>query len=352
MKSVVYYATQTILALSAVIRASAQNMSYGADNFFRSGLVESQPVSFNTVYDTTIVGNLFTATNISRTASSPAIVVGHPMGAVKEQAATLYAIKLAEQGFITLTLDLPFWGRSDGPHNLVSPDFYTEAYSAAVDHLGTYNIVHRGRIGALGICGSGSFVISAAKIDSRIQAVATVSMYDMGTVTRQGLQKSLSLKERKEVIANASQQRWAEIDGASTGYAVGTPNEITEDSDDVAREFYDFYRTMRGEWTPEGWERNRTTHPTLATNVKFINFYPFNDIKSISPRPILIISGDQSHSLEFSETAFRLAATPKELHLVSGASHTDLYDRTELIPFFEIGDFFRANLNSTRRSIG
>ncbi|KAH7184600.1 putative alpha/beta superfamily hydrolase [Fusarium flagelliforme] len=350
MKSVLYYTTQGITALSAVVAASAQNMSYGADNFYRSGLVNIQPISFKTIYDTTIVGNLFTATNLSRTTSSPAIVVGHPMGAVKEQVSNLYAIKMAEQGFITLTLDLPFWGRSDGPQNYVSPDLYTEAYSAAVDHLGTYNFTDRERIGALGICGSGGFVINAAKIDSRIRAVATVSMYDMGAVNRQGLQRAVSLKQRKEVIANASQQRWAEVDGAPTGYTVGAPNEITDESDAVAREFYDFYRTIRGEWTPEGWQRNQTTHPTVTSNVKFLNFYPFNDIETISPRALLIVTGDQSHSREFSETAYRKADNPKELYWVAGANHTDLYDRTELIPFFKLGEFFRENLKQS--SIG
>ncbi|KAH7213344.1 dienelactone hydrolase [Fusarium redolens] len=266
------------------------------------------------------------------------------MGAVKEQSANLYATKLAEQGFITLTLDLPFWGRSDGPHNLVSPDFYTEAYSAAVDHLGTYNFVDRDRIGALGICGSGGFIINAAKIDARIQAVATVSMYDMGTVNRQGLRGAVPVEQRRAVIANASQQRWAEVDGAPTRYAVGTPNQLTSDSDAVAREFYDFYRTVRGEFTPEGWQRNQTTHPNLVTNVKFLNFYPFNDIEIISPRPLLIISGDQSHSREFSENAYRAAGQPKELYWVRGAGHVDLYDRTDIIPFSKLNEFFHENL--------
>ncbi|KAF9770747.1 hypothetical protein IL306_011646 [Fusarium sp. DS 682] len=345
MKSVLYYATQGIMAMSAVMPSSAQNLSYGADNFYRSESVAIQPILFNTVYNTTIAGNLFTARNLSRSINSPAIVVGHPMGAVKEQVANLYATKMAEQGFICLTLDLPFWGRSDGPHNLVSPDFYTEAYSAAVDHLGTYNFIDRGRIGALGICGSGGFIINAAKIDSRIQAVATVSMYDMGTVNRQGLRRAVSVEQRKEVIANASQQRWAEVDGAPIGYTVGAPNQITNESDAVAREFYDFYRTVRGEFTPEEWQRNQTTHPTLATNVKFLNFYPFNDIETISPRPLLIVSGDQSHSREFSEIAYRGAGQPKELYWVRGAGHTDLYDRTELIPFSKLSEFFRNNLN-------
>ncbi|CCT72751.1 probable hydrolases of the alpha/beta superfamily [Fusarium fujikuroi] len=344
MKSILNYAGQGIMAFAAAMPASAQNLSYGADNFYRSEDVAIQPIHFNTIYNTTIVGNLFTARNASLNASSPAIVVGHPMGAVKEQSANLYATKLAEEGFITLTLDLPFWGRSDGPQNLVSPDFYTEAYSAAVDHLGTYNFVDRDRIGALGICGSGGFVINAAKIDARIQAIATVSMYDMGTVNRQGLRGATSVEQRRAIIANASQRRWAEVDGAPTGYAVGTPNELTSQSDDVAREFFDFYRTVRGEFTPEGWQRNQTTHPSLITNVNFLNFYPFNDIEIISPRPLLIISGDQSHSREFSENAYRAAGEPKELYWVRGASHTDLYDRTEVIPFSKLNEFFQENL--------
>ncbi|PCD25173.1 hypothetical protein BFJ63_vAg6282 [Fusarium oxysporum f. sp. narcissi] len=344
MKSILNYAVQGIMAFAAVMPASAQNLSYGADNFYRSESVAIQPIHFNTVYNTTIVGNLFTSRNASRDTNSPAIVVGHPMGAVKEQSANLYASKLAEQGFVTLTLDLPFWGRSDGPQNLVSPDFYTEAYRAAVDYLGTYNFVDRDRIGALGICGSGSFVINAAKIDDRIQAIATVSMYDMGTVNRQGLRRAVSVEQRRAVIANASQRRWAEVDGAPTGYTGGTPNELTSQTDAVSREFFDFYRTVRGEFTPEDWQRNQTTQPSLVTNVNFLNFYPFNDIETISPRPLLIISGDQSHSREFSENAYREAGQPKELYWVRGAGHVDLYDRTEIIPFSKLSEFFQENL--------
>ncbi|KAF4948833.1 hypothetical protein FSARC_13639 [Fusarium sarcochroum] len=344
MKSLLNIAAHGAMALAAVMPAAAQNLSYGADNFYRSEFVAMQPISFETKYNTTIVGNLFTRNNISRSVSSPAVLVGHPMGAVKEQAANLYAAKLAEQGFVTITLDLPFWGRSEGIHNLVSPDFYSEAYSAAVDHLGTYNFVDRGRIGALGICGSGSFIISAAKIDSRIKAVATSAMYDMGAVNRNGLRRSQSVDQRKEVIAEASQQRWAEVDGAPVEYSIGTPNELTSDSDSVAREFFDYYRTSRGEVTPEGWQRNLTTHRTVTTNVKFMNFYPFNDIDTISPRPLLIVSGTQSHSREFSEDAYRGAAQPKELYWVPGAGHVDLYDRVELIPFAKFTDFFRRSL--------
>ncbi|PIG81726.1 alpha/beta superfamily hydrolase [Aspergillus arachidicola] len=337
------------LGLTTIVNtmsAMAQNMSFGADNFYRSDSVTVQPITFENQYRMKIGGNLFIRNNFTRSVGAPAIVVGHPMGAVKEQSANLYATKLAEQGFVTVSLDLSFWGSSEGePRNGVSPDLYAEAYSAAVDYLGTQDFVDRERIGALGICGSGGFVISAAKIDPRIKAIATSSMYDMGASNRNGLQKSQSLEQRKEIIAEAAQQRWTEIEGGEVQYTSGTPDELTADTPAVGREFYDFYRTPRGEFTPEGTTPNLTTHPTLSSNVKFMNFYPFNDIETISPRPLLFIAGDQAHSREFSEDAYARAAEPKELFWVPRAGHVDLYDRVDLIPFGKITQFFRQNLS-------
>jgi fermentation-respiration switch protein FrsA (DUF1100 family) len=134
------------------ISVTAQNMSYGANNFYRSDNVTARSITFQDQYEMTIVGNLFTSNNLDRSVNAPAIVVGHPMGAVKEQSANLYAQKLAEQGFVTVSLDLPFWGSSEGdPRNAVSPDLYAEAYSAAIDYLGTQGFVNRERIGLLGI---------------------------------------------------------------------------------------------------------------------------------------------------------------------------------------------------------
>ncbi|GKT43423.1 uncharacterized protein ColSpa_03604 [Colletotrichum spaethianum] len=338
----------TAVGLMAVVHTmstAAQNLSYGADNFYRSNVVTIQPITFQTQYNTTVAGSLFTHNNLDITVNTSAIVVGHPMGAVKEQSANLYATKLAEQGFVTMSLDLPHWGGSEGtPCNAVSAELYADAFSAAVDYLITQDFVDHDRIGALGICGSGSFVISAAKIDPRIKAIATSSMYDMGSVSRNGLQKSVSLGQRKEIIAGAVQQRSIEVNGGEVEYTGGTPQEITEESTAVDREFFDFYRTPRGEFTPEGSSPNLTTHPTLSSNTKFMNFYPFNDIETISPRPLLFVSGDQAHSREFSEDAYARAAEPKELVWVAGAGHVDLYDRVELIPFGKFTQFFQKSL--------
>ncbi|GKZ21298.1 hypothetical protein AbraIFM66951_000814 [Aspergillus brasiliensis] len=350
----------TLAPILHTICSTAQNLSYGADNFYRSNIVTLQPVTFPTQYQTTIAGNLFIPNNLTAT-PAPAIIVGHPMGAVKEQAANLYATKMAEQGFITLSIDLPFWGSSTGtPRNAVSPDLYAEAFSAAVDYLGSNTTrippiasishpitINRNRIGVIGICGSGGFALSATKIDPRIKALVTVSMYDMGTVNRQGLRHSQNLTQRQAIIASSAAQRWPEFEhpGGSANpieYTAGTPNVRT--SNPVDREFYDFYRTVRGEVTPPGTTSELTTHSTMTSNVKFMNFYPLEDLDVISPRPLLFISGDQAHSREFSEAAYRGAREPKELLWVPGAGHVDLYDRVELIPWERITGFFGRNL--------
>lgn len=322
------------------------DMSNGADNFYTSDLVTVEKVTFKNQYQMEVVGNFFIPKNLDKSKKNAAIIVGHPMGAVKEQSSNLYATKMAEKGFITLAIDLPFWGESEGePRNVVSPDIYAEAFSAAVDFLGTREIVDRNKIGVIGICGSGSFTISAAKIDPRLKAIATVSMYDMGDANRNALNNSLSLEQRKKIIAQAAQQRYVEFEGGKTEYTSGTVHEINENSHPIEKEFYDFYRTARGGFTPKGGSSKTTTHPTLTSNTKFMNFYPFSDIETISPRPMLFITGDKAHSKEFSEKAYKRAAEPKELYYVKGAGHVDLYDRIELIPFDRLETFFKNSLN-------
>jgi fermentation-respiration switch protein FrsA (DUF1100 family) len=293
--------------------AKAQDMSNSADNFYTSDQVTRRKVAFENQYRMNVAGNLFMPNRLDANATMPAIVVGHPMGAVKEQSANLYATRMAEHGFVALSIDLPFWGESEGqPRNLVAPKAYAETFSAAVDFLGTRPFVDQGRIGAVGICGSGSFVISAAKIDPRMRAIATVSMYDMGVATRDALNHSQTVEQRKQVIAAAAEQRYAEFTGGETRHTGHSPLHIT--------------------------------HPTLTSNVRFMNFYPFNDIETIAPRPMLFITGDRAHSREFSDDAFRRAGEPKELHVVAGAGHVDLYDRMDLIPFARLASFFGRHL--------
>jgi fermentation-respiration switch protein FrsA (DUF1100 family) len=307
--------------------------------------VEMYRVSFKNQYKMKVVGHLFIPKTFDRNQKYPAIIVGHPMGAVKEQSADVYASNMADRGFITLAIDLSFWGESKGePRNAVLPDVYAEDFNAAVDYLGTRLFVDSAKIGIIGVCGSGSFVISAAKIDPRMKAIATVSMYDMGAANRNALNHSQTLEQRKQIIAEAAEQRYKEFSGGETKYTGGTVHRLDENTHPIQREFYDFYRTARGQYTPKGGSPETTTHPTLSSNPKFMNFYPFNDIETISPRPVLFITGDQAHSREFSEDAYKRAAEPKELYYVKDAGHVDLYDRTDLIPFDKLEIFFKEYL--------
>lgn len=325
--------------------ASVADMSNGATNFYTSDKVTMRKVEFRNQYQMKVVGNLFIPKGVKQDTKNPAIIVGHPMGAVKEQSANLYATKMAERGFVTLSLDLSFWGESEGqPRNAVSPDIYAEDFSAAVDFLGTRPFVDRERIGVIGICGSGSFAIAAAKIDPRLKAIATVSMYDMGTAIRSGLGHSQTVEQREQIISVAAEQRYVEFTGGETKYVGGTVHELKKDTHPIQREFFDFYRTPRGEFTPRGSSSDLTTHPTLTSSVKFMNFYPFNDMETISPRPLLFVTGANAHSREFSEDAYRLAGEPKELFIVPGAGHVDLYDHLNYIPIDKLSSFFGNHL--------
>lgn len=341
----------SLLALGAAVfgimttMAPAYEPPSDANNFYKSDKVEMHRIMFQNQYRMNVVANLFIPKNLDYNQKAPAIIVGHPIGAVKEQAASLYATKMAEQGFVTLAMDLPYWGESDGqPRNAIAPDVYAETYMAAVDYLGTRPYIDKERIGAIGICAGGGFAISAAKIDPRIKAVATVSMYDMGAAARNGLRKSVSLEQRKQIIADAAEQRYVEYQGGAIKYIPGTVHEIDENSNPIEIEFYEFYRTPRGEHVPAGMARLQTTQPMFSTFPKFMNFYPFNDIETISPRPMMFVAGENAHSIEFSEDAYRLAAEPKELVLIPNAGHVDLYDRVNVIPFDRITTFFKTNL--------
>ena len=310
-----------------------------ADNFYRSDAVTAEKVSFPNQYKMKVGANLFRPKEMKPGEKRPAIIVGHPMGAVKEQAANLYAIKMAERGFVTLAFDLSYGGESGGtPRHLASPETYVDDFSAAVDFAGKQPFVDRNRIGAIGICGSGGFGVAAAAIDPRIRAVATVSMYDMGRERRQGYLDVMGVAERKKYLEEIAAQRWSEVDGAPVRMLMGTPDSIDEHSPEVAKEFFDYYRTPRGQ------HPRCTTGITYTSSAPMMNFFPFANIELISPRPVLFIAGERAHSRYFSEDAYQVASEPKELYIVPGAGHVDLYDRVALIPFDKLNEFFTRNL--------
>jgi uncharacterized protein len=194
------------------------------------------------------------------------------------------------------------------------------------------------------ICGSGAFALSAAKIDPRLKAIATVSMYDHGTLYRKGLGGTQTAEQFQAFLAEAAEQRIVETTGGAVRYTAGAPIERTGNA--IGDEFYDFYRTPRGEVTPAYASPKTSTMPAVITNVKFVNFYPLENLDTVSPRPLLFIAGDKAHSKEFSELAYSKAAEPKELHWVKGAGHVDLYDRVTLIPFDKLKSFFDQHLSA------
>ena len=308
-------ATLGMMPLLNVSTAKAQDMSNGANNFYTSDKVTVQKVTFKNQYQMNVAGNLFTPEDAQPECEGS----GHRRRASDGRGEGAKRQSLChEDGRARLRRLVPrlaVLGRERGPaaqprfaghlcRGLSAPRSISSALRPFVD---------RNRIGAIGICGSGSFVISAAKIDPRMKAIATVSMYDMGAANRNALRHSQTVEQRKQIIAAAAEQRYVEFTGGEAKYTSGTVHELTASSHPIEREFYDFYRTPRGEFTPKGSSPQLTTHPTLTSNVKFMNFYPFNDIETISPRPMLFITGDKAHSREFSEDAYKRAAEPKEL---------------------------------------
>ena len=307
--------------------------------FPQSALVNHEKVSFRNRLGLDLVADLYVPKSMDRAQRHPALVVGHPFGGVKEQTSGLYAQTMAERGFITVAHDASYNGESGGqPHAIASPEAFVEDFSAVVDHLGGNPLVDRDRIGVLGVCGSGGFALSAAQIDPRIKAVATVSMYDMGRDRRQSLGDTMPEADRRKAVEEMAQQRWIEAAGGEKKYVVGTPETISAESPAVAKEFYDYYRTPRGQ------HPRSTTAMSLTSNGALMQFYPFEHLDWISPRPILLIAGEVANSRYFSEDAFRRAAEPKELHIVPGAGHVDLYDRVNLIPWDKLTTFFTQHL--------
>ncbi|HEU4562339.1 MAG TPA: alpha/beta hydrolase [Longimicrobium sp.] len=327
-------------SLSMTDGAASAQQTLGWDKTFpQSNRVDHQKVSFQNRLGINLVADLYVPKNLDRSRRHPAIIVGHPYGAVKEQASGLYAQTMAERGFITIAFDASYNGESGGqPHFIGSPEAMVEDFSAAVDFLGRNALVDRERIGVIGVCGSGGFSLAAAQIDPRIKAVATVSMYDIGQASRQGLAASLDEAALRSSLQRIAAQRWAEVDGAERAMVIGTPEAITERSTAIDREFYDYYRT------PRGHHPRSTTAMSVTTGAPMMLFSAFEHLEWISPRPVLFITGDRSHSRIFSEQAYQMASEPRELHIVPGAGHVDLYDRVNLIPWGKLTSFFTQHL--------
>jgi len=288
----------------------------------------------------------------------PAIIFSGPFGAVKEQSSGLYAQTLADRGFATLAFDPSFTGESGGEvRDTASPDISAEDFSAAVDFLGLHPAVQREKIGVMAICGLSGMAITAAASDVRIKAVATASMYDMSRSISQSYRDSYTAQQRHQVIKYLSRQRW--LDAENGIYARGYhevpfdekgnivkserlfPPVLPEDADPVIASFYDYYCTPRG-FHPRS--INSVSAFTATTPVSFFSFPLMHNLELLTPRPLMLIAGENAHSLYYSQDVYNNSSTEKELVIIPGADHVDLYDNIHRIPFNKITDFFKSNL--------
>ncbi|WP_262229521.1 alpha/beta hydrolase [Stenotrophomonas maltophilia] len=307
--------------------------------FPKSDKVDHRKVMFKNRYGITLAADLYRPKNAS--GKLAAIAVGGPFGAVKEQSSGLYAKTMAERGFVTLAFDPSYTGESGGePRNVASPDINTEDFSAAVDFLGLQPNVDRERIGIIGICGWGGMALNATAVDKRVKAVVASTMYDMTRVMSKGYNDSVTPEQRTQTLEQLSRQRWKDAEAGKPAYQPPY-NELKGGEAQFLVEYHDYYRTKRGYHARSV---NSGNAWTITTPLSFMNMPILTYIKEISPRPILFIHGENAHSRYFSETAYAAAAQPKELVIVPGANHVDLYDQMDKIPFDRMADFFNQNL--------
>jgi fermentation-respiration switch protein FrsA (DUF1100 family) len=316
-----------------------------------------QNVRFKNRFGIELAGHLYQPIEMVDGEKYPAIVISGPFGAVKEQSSGLYAQTLAEKGFVTLAFDQSFTGESGGVvRNVASPEIFTEDFSAAVDMIGMQKFVNRQRIGAIGICGLGSHVLTAASIDKRIKAVATSVMYDMADSMWQGVNHTYSNKNRETIKDYLAEQRWQDAEnnefevgaheamfdekGEIIKVKTGLPVSLPANADPVTTAFFNYYRGRAAH--PRS--INSTTAWTATTPWSYFNFRLQNFINEITPRPALIVTGANAHSRYFAEEAFEKMNDPKELVIVPNADHVDLYDQMDKIPFEKFAGFFKQNL--------
>ena len=308
--------------------------------FPKSDKVNHSKVTFKNRYGITLAADLYVPKNA--TGKLPAIAVSGPFGAVKEQASGLYAQNMAERGFLTVAFDPSYTGESGGePRYVASPDINTEDFSAAVDFLSLHDDVDPERIGIIGICGWGGFAINAAAIDTRIKATVASTMYDMSRVTAKGYFDAMDADKRDELRRQLNAQRTLDARNGTYALAGGVVDPLPADAPQFVKDYYAYYKTPRGYHkrslnSNNGWNK--------TSSLSFLNM-PILAYSDEIRSAVLLIHGEKAHSRYFSEDAFKkLKGGNKELMIIPGANHTNLYDRTDIIPFGKLEAFFRENL--------
>ena len=315
------------LALNEVLQSKGLTTAPEAPAVTIGNGVKKQKVTFHNRFLIDMVGDLYFPANYSPAKKYAAIIVGHPFGGVKEQTSGLHARKLAEIGYVTLAFDASYYGESGGyPRRMESPEVRVDDFSAAVDFLTNHPAVEADKIGVIGICGGGCYSVSATQIDHRIKALATISMYDMGRARRQGIGDTQTYQQRMSILDEIGRQRTAEYDGAARKDIRALPEKVDENTPKFAIDFLDYYDNPK-----RGQHPNSTGYYSYTSLAPMMNFFPFTQIETISPRPLLFIVGENAVSKYFSEDAYEKAAEPKELFVVPGATHVDLYDQPEYL---------------------
>ncbi len=339
-----------IFIITFIMLTGGSTMATGKINewdktFKKSNKVNVEKVSFKNRYGIKLVGDLYTPKKKSEK-KLPAVAVSGPFGAVKEQVSGRYAQTMAEKGFVALAFDPSYTGESGGkPRNVASPDINTEDFSAAVDFLSNQKNVNPERIGIIGICGFGGFGLNAAAIDTRIKATVTVTMYDMTRVTAKGYNDIIGEDARYEMKEQLNKQRTEDFKNGNYAKTQGLPDKLTGDEPQFVKDYVDFYKTKRGFHkrsigSNSGWN---TTSSLSLINMPILAYS--HEIRNA----VLMIHGEKAHSRYFSEDAFKkLKGKNKELFIVPGANHVDLYDNLEKIPFDKIESFFNKYLKEDK----
>lgn len=309
--------------------------------FEKSEKVDVKKVTFKNRFGIKLIGDLYEPKNRSAD-KMPAIAVAGPFGAVKEQSAGLYAMNMAERGFITLAFDPSFTGESGGEvRNVASPDINTDDFSAAVDYLTTLPEVDKSKIGIIGICGWGGFALNAAAQDTRVKATVTSTMYDMTRVTAKGYNDSMSADDLYKLREDLNNQRTKDYKNGTFAKAAGLPDKLTGNEPQFVQDYFGYYKTKLG-FHPRSINSNGHWNTTSALSLITQPILAYADtIKN----PVLMIHGEKAHSRYFSEDVFKkLTGNNKELIIIPGANHVDLYHRTDVIPFDKMEAFFKDNL--------
>ena len=341
-----------LIALAGIaLLASCGNNKYTNDmnltqewdkTFPKSDLVEHSKVTFHNHYGITLVADMYVPKGSE--GKLPAIAVSGPFGAVKEQTSGIYAQHMAERGFLTIAFDPSYTGESGGePRRTASPDINTEDFLAAVDFLSNQDNVDPERIGIIGICGWGGMAINAAALDPRIKATVTSTMYDMSRIAREGYFGSADSEEARAAQRQAwAAQRTEEYRTGDYKRAGGVVDPLPDDAPWFVKDYHDYYKTKRGYHPRSG---NSTDGWNITGTMSFLN-QPLLDMAGEIKTPVLLIHGEKAHSRYFSEGAFaKLKGDNKELLIIPGAVHTDLYDdKAGVIPYDKMEFFFKKNL--------